>query len=142
MTKRVHENDVTFEEISKTLFWHGYNIWNKRKRLMSKFWKDIAPEDWKIHGRPKRSRLSKSRVSQECRNPFHFMDKHSDLSKSRPTPCYCSKVIRSNFTHRLVDIRQFLIPLDTKSNRDFTTREDLVRGAHDRAKIQPAPPLV
>ena len=101
---------------------------------MSKFWKEIAPDEWKIHGRPKRSM---SRASQECRNPFHCMDKHCELSQSKPTPCHCSKVCKSNNAHKFVDIRQFFIPLDNKTNCDFVTREDLIRGAHDRVKTQP-----
>jgi hypothetical protein len=49
LQKNRDEGDKTFEELSKELFWQGYNIWNKRKKLMSKFWTEIAPNDWKLY---------------------------------------------------------------------------------------------
>ena len=39
--------DEAFEDISFTLLSHGYQIWKTRKRLMSNYWKEIAPEEWK-----------------------------------------------------------------------------------------------
>ena len=38
--------EEAFEDISYTLVFHSYQIWKTRRRLMSKFWKEIAPEDW------------------------------------------------------------------------------------------------
>jgi len=28
-------------------------IWKKRKKFMSVFWKNIAPDEWKLHGVPR-----------------------------------------------------------------------------------------
>ena len=43
------QGEKAFEELSRELFWKGYNIWNKRKRLTSKFWTEIAPPEWRVH---------------------------------------------------------------------------------------------
>ena len=92
-----NDGDKTFEEVSRKLFWNGYNIWKKRKRLISNFWKHIAPEEWKTHGKPNRKEYH---VSRDCRNPFHFMDKHCDLTHTKPTPCICSRIIKQNKNYR------------------------------------------
>ena len=60
MLKRINQNDNGFEELSKELFWKGYGIWKTRKRLMSNFWKNIAPEEWKLNkGQNNRKKITK-----------------------------------------------------------------------------------
>ena len=61
--------DEAFEDISFTLLWHGYQIWKTRKRLMSNYWKEIAPEEWKPFSK-KRLKLTHAQIN--CKNPFHF----------------------------------------------------------------------
>ena len=56
LQKNRDHGDEAFEELSRELFWMGYSIWNKRKRLMSKFWTEIAPEEWKIYNGRKKSK--------------------------------------------------------------------------------------
>ena len=46
-----NEGNRAFEEISKELFWRGFEVWSKRKRMMSNFWKKIAPSEWQLHHR-------------------------------------------------------------------------------------------
>ena len=35
-------------DLSRTLFFAGFRIWNKRQQLASRFWKDIAPQNREI----------------------------------------------------------------------------------------------
>ena len=124
--------------ISKELFWNGYRMWNKRKKLMSKFWKDIATNEWKLYGQVKKKK-KKLFDSNECTNPFHFLQKHSDLSRMRPTPCFCSKIFTKKQPLRFMDLRTLSFSQTSRShafrNSLHTNRDDLIRGAHDRGKI-------
>jgi hypothetical protein len=132
--------EEAFEDISYTLTWHGYQIWRTRKRLMSNYWKQIAPEEWKLYSKKKVSSDEKN-----CGNPFHFLKRHCKLSSQRITPCPCSN-FPCKSTSASQDIRSFLLPLsdlptivDTTLLRSnsldlFNTREDLIRREHDRRK--------
>ena len=111
--------DVAFEAISKELFWKGYAIWKIRKRLMSKFWKEIAPENWKLHTKKKKEKKTLERAKNECTNPFHFLVKHSDLAHRMPTPCPCSRWSQKKPFHKFVDLRDVFKPLPL--NRRKTT---------------------
>jgi hypothetical protein len=145
LLKQVNQNDNGFEELSKELFWKGYGIWNTRKRFISNFWKKIAPAEWKLHGERKKSKKdnkekkSKSvKKEYQCHNPFHFLKRHCDLSQMLLTPCPCSRILKRKETHRYHDIRSF-ISIESHNSLSMnlerhTTREDLVRGAHDRGK--------
>ena len=85
--------DIAFDDISMELFRHGYRIWIQRKRLNKNFWKNIAPNEWKKSykepGRTTRKKLEQKILSDKCRNPFHFLARHKNLSKIPPTPCRC-----------------------------------------------------
>ena len=41
--------DAAFEDFSKEIFWNGYKIWRARTERMKFFWKNIAPEWWKLY---------------------------------------------------------------------------------------------
>jgi hypothetical protein len=70
--KRVNQNDNGFEELSKELFWKGYGIWKIRKRLMSNFWKNIAPDEWKLHkGKIHRKRITRKKREKKLRKNIH-----------------------------------------------------------------------
>src|SRR5882724_12047472 len=46
-----HENrEEAILDLSRTLFFAGFRIWNKRQKLASRFWKDIAPENRNVIG--------------------------------------------------------------------------------------------
>jgi hypothetical protein len=90
----IPDYDQALLELSKTLFWKGYAIWIRRKTLVADYWKNIAPDDWK-HKRQKKLTEKKRKKNNikaiyKCRNPFHFLKKHNDLTHQRPTPCSCS----------------------------------------------------
>src|SRR5690348_3684688 len=82
------------QDISKELFWQGYKIWNSRKRLMSKFWQDIAPTEWSPHQQTQRKKTNvhDKYAAEKCINSFHFLKKCVTLSHMKPTPCPCSRL--------------------------------------------------
>ena len=101
---------------------------------MSVFWKNIAPDEWKLHGVP---RVKKKKIFDKyiCSNPFHYLYKHCDLSHSKPTPCVCSNIPKRTDKFTVMDIRQFFIPqVDIARNSRHINQDDLIRGAHDREK--------
>jgi hypothetical protein len=128
------EYDRAFEDISKTLFWQGYSLWSKRKLLSSHFWKNIAPEEWKPHKKEHKNakKRSDAKIASLCTNPFHFLRKYTDLSKQRPTRCFCSRVQTSSPVHRFLNLVTYFSNLN--NSRPIVSREDLIRGAHDLAK--------
>ena len=79
MKESMEDTEVALLDIRKTLFLSGYKVWKKRKLLVNRFWNDIAPEEWKVQGI--KSRKKKKTNVSHCNNPFHFLKKHSDLSK-------------------------------------------------------------
>ena len=138
--KQVNQDDGAFEELSKELFWNGYKIWKTRKRLMSKFWREIAPIEWKIHNGKKDNKKSNKGKKQnkkdnhriekkankkkknkpeknayECANPFHFLKRHCDLSNKLPTPCQCSKIVKRKTEDKFLDMQSFLINQDASN---------------------------
>ena len=140
-----HDVDIAFEDISLELFWLGYRIWLQRNIQNNHFWKNIAPDDWKLSstksvGRPAKHRVELKYIAQKCRNPFHFLKRRQILSSIMPTPCICYKSVSHNST--FVDISFFRIPINTAlslhATVPYNTREDLIRGAHDRSRISAA----
>jgi hypothetical protein len=134
--------DEAFEDISSTLFWHGYQIWKLRKLMINKYWKDTAQEEWKPHPNLKPRKSSKITEQLKCRSPFHFLTRHQNLSKQLPTPCPCSREISADPVYRSQDIRSFLslivlppyLTPKLAKRGSYQTREDFVRGEHDRDK--------
>src|SRR6185437_14855185 len=60
------------------------------------YWKNIARDEWKVHKSKKQISENKKRKENvkalfQCSNPFHFLEKHRDLSHQMPTPCPCSR---------------------------------------------------
>jgi Fe-S cluster biosynthesis and repair protein YggX len=157
-------SSANFEEpwldISKHLFWHGYNLWTVRKKLTREFWKNIAPDDWKKHkekdtnkinNKNLRKRKNKEIMSQ-CTDPFHFLKKCDNLSKEKPTICPCSEFHRPQKRSISYDIRNFVTSFPTlkcptkiitktqvnksfsSKKKKFSTKEDKIRDQHDRGK--------
>jgi hypothetical protein len=148
MLKTTNEDgERAFEEISKELFYQGYKIWNARKRMVTNFWKTIAPNEWKPQVKKQKEKKGETQARNACVNPFHFLAKHKNLSHSRPTPCPCSNVFRPPpLASR--DIREFFsftqVAYDFSTNNKkqklnpsfppYPTRADIIRCAHDRDK--------
>jgi hypothetical protein len=144
----VPDIDAVFEDISKSLFWKGYTLWNTRKRLIANFWNNIAPDEWKPH-KKKRYNPRVIQIEKKCARPFHFLVKHSDLSYIRPSQCTCSRV-RSKKAEKFVDISLYfhktsqvhdiISPENNNLNSIqsrpclYKSRSDLIRSAHDRGK--------
>jgi hypothetical protein len=135
--------DDAFVDISSTLVQHSYQIWKLRKALLTRYWKKIAREEWKPH--PDKKRLKEKK---ECVSAFHFLQRHCNLSKQSVTICICSRPV-----YKTQDIRSFLLPTPQQRHRctdnntsilnpptfNYQTREDNVRGEHDRSKISQKP---
>ncbi|MGH2639248.1 MAG: hypothetical protein ACRDF4_08230, partial [Rhabdochlamydiaceae bacterium] len=139
--------EEAFDDIAFTLFVHGYQIWKVRKSMMSRYWKSIAQEEWKPHPIKRKKETSIIQEQKKCRSPFHFLERHLNLCKQRPTPCPCSHdVIATPPVHKTQDIREFFhqhsqshpsytlkhseSKFKTSYMRLYHTREDHVRGEH------------
>ena len=145
--------DESLNLLSDAMFWEGYEVWKKRKTLVKNFWQNIAPKEWKIGGKKEKKSRAKRKLRPNCKNPFHFCEKISDLSVQR-TICACSDIRRINSVEdKFMDIRYFLtkypdrVSMGKKSLRSRTSgtgkppktsdalvRCDLVRREHDRSK--------
>src|SRR6185503_3145795 len=81
-----HENlEEAILDLSRTLFFAGFRIWNKRQKLASRFWKNIAPENRSIiHSYTKGKKKKKDNIApSKCRNPSHFLRRYRNLSNIR-----------------------------------------------------------
>jgi hypothetical protein len=147
------QRDHAFEELARELFWKGYSIWRRRTHLISNFWKKIAPIEWKKYSGKKNRKDNKvineqkykiEKKAYQCQNPFHFLTKHCNLSQKLPTPCSCSHIWKKANQPRFLDLRRSIFRDNTTdANTDsYTTREDSVRGAHDRGKNASQPDRV
>ena len=144
--------DISLNSLSDTMFWGGYEIWRKRQILVKNFWKNLAPKEWKVGEKKERKSRAKRKLRPNCKNPFHFCEKLSDLSMQLRTVCACSDMKRvSNDKDKCMDIRYFLTKypkrvslsdkfLSSSSSTqvpkrfDALVRDDLVRMEHDRKK--------
>jgi hypothetical protein len=149
----LENSEEVWNDVNKTLFWKGYQVWKKRKISVSNLWKNILPEEWNKSSNTK----ARQKAIQEsmCQDPFHFYQKLFAYSSNKITKCSCSKVLLSKRS-RTGDIRHFLTKVpritnvdpvssrnslihpvdspDTSINMQFITREDKIRGECDRKK--------
>ena len=115
---------------------------------------NIAPENWKTHRKEIKNlkKLAENKIADNCSSPFHFLIKNIDLSKQRPTICKCSRLQTLNQVYKFRNIETFfnlknvnkeckescassLVFPHNKGKRPlYITREDRIRGAHDRVK--------
>jgi hypothetical protein len=146
--QKMNDIEAALIKLSDTLFWGGYLLWKKRKVLVAQYWKTVAPQDWRLDYKEKKSR-HKRRLEPHCKNPFHYCERVSGLSKQHRTDCACSDVKEKLPESKLPDIRSFMHkhPRRTssiwnsfttleKSEKSFNalSREDLIRQQHDRGK--------
>ena len=90
--------------------------------LASRYWGEIAPENRNIYRKStKKHRVEEQTVQSKCKNPFHFLHRHCNLSKKRPTKCPCSRVKYDTrpIVHR--DIRSFTFHLPNTSHHRSET---------------------
>ena len=135
--------------LSEVLFWEGYELWKKRKKLVTNYWQNIAPQEWKVE-KKERKLKGKRRLLSTCKNPFHFCEKLTSLSTQRRSLCACSDKKRIPRSEILPDIRCFLtkypqwaqgkISFYGKDRKDISkiigtpSQDDFIRQEHDRGK--------
>ena len=128
-------------DLSRTLFFAGFRIWDQRRKMTSRYWKDIAPENRNIilvkkKKKSKREKEDYIAVSQ-CTNPFHFLKRYRNLSNKRRTRCPCS-LPHFEPTHMPnLSMPRFRPSLEIKQYSEFDfipTRSDKIRAQHDRGK--------
>jgi hypothetical protein len=137
-----HENrEEAILDLSRTLFFAGFRIWNKRQKLASRFWKDIAPENRSItHSETKGKKKKKDNIApSKCRNPFHFLRRYRNLSNIRENKCPCSKAPKETKEMPNQQITRFFhIPLiqikSSSESMPIKSRTDKIRAQHDRGK--------
>ncbi len=136
-----HENrEEAILDLSRTLFFAGFRIWDKRQKLASRFWKDIAPENRKIIHTNNKGRKKKqdNNAPSKCRNPFHLIPRYRNLSNQRETKCPCSKAPKETKEMPNYQITRFFhVPVTIKSPSIPTfiqSRTDKIRAQHDRGK--------
>jgi len=91
---RKDDFEVALADLSFTLFFYGFAIWEKRQRLSANFWNNACPSNQKIYPKCLKKRKTDKKVISSCKHPFHFLQRHADFSKQRPTRCPflgCSK---------------------------------------------------
>ena len=142
----IEKPEEAYNDISKTLFWSGYRIWKQRKVLNTRFWKEIAPDEWKKKGKEKKStrkrKHNRGLSSENCRNALHFFPKMFDFTKQRPNRCKCSQYHRPPKRTTTRDIRSFskMFPTIQKSvskipsTSRFLTQTDRIREHQYRLK--------
>ena len=137
-----YENrEEALSELSRTLFFAGFRIWKKRQLLASRYWKDIAPQNRQLvhpkYRKRKKRKIEDNISASNCKNPFHFLHRHCNLSKKRPTKCPCSIVPITEVPNQRittffqVSAKPSKIPLDPTF---FISRTDKIREQHDRGK--------
>ena len=144
-------------DLSQTLFFAGFRVWKKRQQLASRYWNEVGQRQKKgTVKQKKRKRINNEEKLSEskCQNPFHYLRRHSNLSKQRPTKCPCRNVIVTQKIYTNQPITEFTrkvpkkIVLDTDPRTEslkkkselrsqvklFITRTDVIRHEHDRSK--------
>ena len=145
-------------DLSQTLFFAGFRVWKKRQQLASRYWNEVGQRQKKVTVKQKkRKRINnEDKISEsKCQNPFHYLRRHSNFSKQRPTKCPCrnvfvdSKRIYANqpiteFTRKFPKKTVLVTDPRTESlkkkpdllsqDKLFITRTDAIRNEHDRSK--------
>jgi hypothetical protein len=144
--------EESLDHLRDALFWNGYELWKKRKILVTKYWQTVAPKEWKIDYKEKKSR-NKRKLRSNCKNPFHYCERRYEISNMRRTVCACSDIKKNIASEKLPDIRCFIgkYPKRVASSDprisgvqktgNFVvnifgalSRDDLIRKEHDRGK--------
>ena len=137
---RFEKREEAISDLARTLFFAGFSIWSKRQKMASRFWKNITPKNRKKKKR-KKQEIEEDIESSKCKNPFHFLKRHRNLSKSRRTKCPCSKnaPIRKEIPFSMTSFVPEL-PLEMISEAKLiTSQADQIRAQHDRGKKRMIP---
>lgn len=96
LVKRISGDATAHKEISKTIFFAGYQVWKARRNLVRKTLK-LTPLSFK---------------KLECKNPFHYLERTANLSSAMMTHCRCSVRFVQEFKSQ--DLRHFFPSLPKK----------------------------
>jgi len=144
-------HETALQDLSRTLFFAGFRIWTKRQQLAWRHWKEIEQRRSKGSSKKrKKDKLETKSAESNCMNPFHYLHRHSNLSKQRPSRCPCRNLIGTT-SHKNQLITKFVFKYaskpsygssKTESNKAsrincFSTRTDDIRRQHDRGKKHP-----
>ena len=140
------DREEALDDLSMTIFWSGYRLWKKRKRLISLFYTNSAPDEWKSGYKESKSR-KKRRKLKSCPSPFHYLERFCNLSGQRRTICVCSDVCVVEQIVDSMDIRLFFGFSPAQQHLVFDpskqlvgkhisafSRCDLIMQSHDRVK--------
>jgi len=93
----------------------------KRQRLSgAHIWKHACPSNQKLYPKYLKQRKTDEKVISSCKHPFHFLQKHADFSKQRPTRCPCS-LVAPNLPSQNRDIRSFLLKFPRRVGDSITS---------------------
>jgi hypothetical protein len=151
-------------DLSRTLFFAGFRIWKKRNQLANLYWNEVGQRlstgTAKKRKKRKKKNTDQDNFESKCQNPFHYLPRHANLSKQRPTKCPCRNVVATNkiftdqpitkFVFKYKKSRKNASESDRKTslrrrkkkksslkNNLFITRTDAIRKEHDRGKKRP-----
>jgi len=96
-----HKNrEEALLDLSHTLFLAGFRVWKKRQQLANIFWNAVKQRQLKaMPKRKKRKRKQFVEIDEsKCQNPFHYLQRHSNLSNQRPTKCPCRNRVEKKST--------------------------------------------
>jgi hypothetical protein len=139
------DREQALDDLSMSIFWCGYRLWKKRKRLISLFYTNSAPDDWKNGYKESKSR-KKRKSLKNCPSPFHYLERFCNLSGQRRTICICSDVRVVEQRVDSMDIRHYLgfsrtqhLVFDPSKQLvgkhiSALTQCDLIMQSHDRVK--------
>ena len=141
---RSDDIEEALDDISRSLFFAGFEIWNKRQRLGSDYWKDVAPENRKDpfkKGSGKAQQAEVKGARSNCSNPFHYLRRVFNLSKKRPTRCPCTAQLGPTSSGNQ-DVRTFLVKFPSfaidkilpVNPTNFLTRSEATRRQQDSKK--------
>ena len=154
-SRHEHREDALLD-LSRTLFFAGFRIWTKKQTLAKLYWNNVGNLLKKItlrkKGRkPKKYQEAKTQESN-CKNPFHYLHRHDNLSQQRPTRCPCRNVVstKTNINQSLITVfvrtynKEKLSSLSELQQKkevgqsiqenSFMTLSDIIRSQHDRGK--------
>ena len=124
---RSHDSENVKKIINDlTTFWSTYNIWAKHQTLNRTYWKIIplcCKADIKEKKtdplKKKRKRRTKKLVSEDCKNPFHYLLLKKNMQAVHGT-CNCNIQTHRTTTHN-VDIKTILGSYHMPSSPDTET---------------------
>ena len=69
------KTEEALTDFRKSLFFSGYSVWRRRKKLVTSFWNTTAPEEWKKQDCKRAPKRRKKKYDTRCNNPFHYLKK-------------------------------------------------------------------